>query len=191
MTRASISRTVSSLAWYCEDTMPIKICPLRAWTQSSLSTPSPIPSGDIMRKEKERKRVIRTVVIITSLLSLCYPSKRYHRSSSCSCRSCVWWGWWRAAPPRRTGRDQGLAPHTCHSVGLTLTLAWACRQMLSSNLTDRHAGRNPEPSFCNRRKVEQKTQVSQNWRILSDEQGNIFKKMKYIQLAIIQHLELS
>lgn len=75
----------------------------------------------------------------------------YHQSSSCSCTSCVWWEWWRAAPHRRTGRDQEPAQHTSHPTGWTWILAWVYRQTLSSNLTDRHAGRNPEPSFCNRR----------------------------------------
>lgn len=44
-TRFSMSRTVSSRAWNWDDTIPMKIWPLRAWTQSSFSKPSPIPSG--------------------------------------------------------------------------------------------------------------------------------------------------
>ena len=45
LTSPSMRRTMSSRAWYWEDTMPMKIWPLRACMQSSFSSTSPIPSS--------------------------------------------------------------------------------------------------------------------------------------------------
>lgn len=45
LTSPSIRRTMSSRAWYWEETIPMKIWPLKAWIQSSFSITSPIPSS--------------------------------------------------------------------------------------------------------------------------------------------------
>lgn len=45
LTSPSMRRTMSRRAWYWEDTMPMKIWPLRACMQSSFSSTSPIPSS--------------------------------------------------------------------------------------------------------------------------------------------------
>lgn len=45
LTNPSMRRTMSRRAWYWDETIPMKICPLRAWIQSSFSITSPIPSS--------------------------------------------------------------------------------------------------------------------------------------------------
>ena len=50
LTSPSMRRTMSRRAWYWEDTMPMKIWPLRACMQSSFSSTSPIPSSGGSRR---------------------------------------------------------------------------------------------------------------------------------------------
>ena len=50
LTSPSMRRTMSRRAWYWEDTMPMKIWPLRACMQSSFSSTSPIPSSGGTRR---------------------------------------------------------------------------------------------------------------------------------------------
>lgn len=77
----------------------------------------------------------------------------HHLSSSCCGGRCVWWAWCRAAPLRRRVLGRAPALYTSRLVDLTAPPAWAYMQMQSSNQTGMHAGRNPEPSSCEERKI--------------------------------------
>lgn len=149
-TRFSMSRTVSSRAWNWDDTIPMKIWPLRAWTQSSFSKPSPIPSETHTVHVYVRVgRFDLCKFYLCIYLSIIHPSTNgsidqqtiilryiffhstvqivswtdnvsHHQSSSCSCGCRVWWGWYWEAPPQKIVWGLEPAPHTFHWAAQTM-----------------------------------------------------------------------